>query len=57
MTFEEIRLCPTTFVFSGEHGVHESIFRSYQILELVKGYLRRGVPSDVVLEIIEELEA
>ena len=55
MTFEEIRLCPTTF--SGEHGVHESIFRSYQILELVKDYLRRGVPSDVVLEIIEELEA
>ena len=34
--------------------VHESMLKSYQVLEKVKDYLKRGVPADVILELIEE---
>lgn len=35
---------------------HESVLRSYHILQKVKDYLQDGVPHKVILEIIEELE-
>ena len=56
--FEEIRQTPTTITEwpVGASGIHESVLRSYQILMLTKDYLRRGVPADVLLEIIHELE-
>jgi hypothetical protein len=37
-------------------GWHESLFRSYQILERVKWLLERGTPSAVVLELIAVME-
>lgn len=37
-------------------GWHESLTRSYQILEKVKDLLRKETPQDVILEIIEECE-
>lgn len=58
MKWSEIRVKPSTIkrVPKGCTGVHESILRSYQILEKVKDYLKRGVPADVILELIEEAE-
>jgi hypothetical protein len=35
---------------------HESLLRSYWILELAKEYLSSGVPHKIILEIIEELQ-
>lgn len=35
---------------------HESLLRSYHILDKVKDYLQDGVPYKVILEIVEELE-
>lgn len=37
-------------------GVHESIFRSYHILEKAKWMLQEGTPPQVVLDLIEEME-
>ena len=37
--------------------VHQSSLRAYRILEKVKDYLARGVPVDVMLELVEEMEA
>lgn len=37
-------------------GWHESLFRSYQILEKVKIYLRGGMPGEFVYELIETME-
>ena len=37
-------------------GIHESVFRSYQVLEKVKEYLRKGYPAEVILELIEVME-
>ncbi len=36
--------------------VHESIFRSYHILDAVKRFLIHGVPNNIILELIEEME-
>ena len=41
----------------GSKGVHESTLRAYQILERTKDFLKRGVPQDIVLELIEEMES
>ena len=38
-------------------GNHESLYRSYHILQLVKNWLNDGVPSKVILETIYELES
>jgi hypothetical protein len=35
---------------------HESLYRAYQILELVKELLLLGTPSEVVLAILVEFE-
>jgi hypothetical protein len=41
----EIGKQPTTV-----NRMHESIFRAYAILDLVRDLLRRGTPGDVVLD-------
>ena len=41
---------------TAEDNLHESLFRSYHILEKVKDYLHRKVPDDVIIELIEEME-
>ena len=38
-------------------GIHESLFRSYRILEVAKEYLEKGTPTEVVLEVIHFLES
>lgn len=53
MTLFEIASYPTC---SELPNSHESMTRGYHILALVKDYLRRGVPADVISEIVEELE-
>jgi len=57
-TWTHIRTLPTsvTEVPRECSGVHESCLRSYQILEKVKEYLVRGVPADVILELVVEAE-
>jgi len=52
----EIRECPTVLEVNSNQKYHESIFRSYQLLEKVKELLARKVPSDVILEIIRDTE-
>jgi hypothetical protein len=58
MNISEIRNRPTCVdsVPVGCSGVHESTLRAYQILEKAKDFMRRGTPSDVVLELIAEME-
>lgn len=41
----------------GEGKFHESIFRSYHILRKVIEYLERGVPADVILELVKEMNS
>jgi len=59
MDIASIRGFPTLIekIPAGSAGVHESVFRVFQILEKTKDFLRRGVPNDVVLELIEEMES
>ena len=59
MKIADIKLQPTVIVdTSGQsNGFHESLLRSYQILEKVKELLRKEVAPSVVLEIIEDIEA
>ena len=40
------------FVDGGSGGVHASVMRSYQALELVVGWLHAGVPTSVVLMLV-----
>jgi len=51
MDINQIRELPTHIA-----GNDESMLRSYQILETVKGYLKNKVPSDTILELIGEME-
>lgn len=57
MKISEIKNFATTLGTGPNSGrYHESIFRSYQILEKVKELLRLGTPGEVVLEIIKDIE-
>lgn len=57
MKISEIKNFATTLGTGPNSGrCHESIFRSYQILEKVKELLRLGTPGEVVLEIINDIE-
>ena len=42
---------------SGCKGVHESVLRAYQILRKTKELCKKGVPTDVILELIELMES
>lgn len=55
MTLAEIRERPTHS--NGVHKMHESVMRSWGVLEKTKELLRRGAPADVILEIIDDLQA
>ncbi len=46
---------PTTLRIN-KHGYHESLFRSYHILNKVKELLSKNTPQEVILEIIAEIE-
>ena len=35
---------------------HESLYRSYHILRLVKQWLKDGVPAKTILQLVEEIE-
>lgn len=59
MTLAELRELPTT-IDTGPNGnrAHESIFRSYQMLQKVRGYLIAGgqpIPYPVLLEMIDDV--
>lgn len=58
MNIKSISKKPTSVcsIPAGCKGVHESTLRAYQILERVKGWLEKGVPADVILELIREIE-
>lgn len=62
--FDSIRRAPETLeadylhtvLQGGASGVHESVTRSYRILKYAKELLAKGVPGEVVLELIDFLE-
>ena len=51
MKVSDIAKCPTV-----QDNVHESMYRSFQILDKVKYWLREGMPTKLVLELIDEME-
>jgi len=55
-SISEMPTCVET-IPAGCKGVHESTLRAYQILKKVKNFLERGVPQDVILELVEEMES
>ena len=58
MTLNEIRQKPTT-IDTGENSrrVHESILRSWHIVEKIKELLELNTPAEVILELIEDLKS
>ena len=54
MTIAELAEWPTT-LDTGPNGtrVHESVLRSYQVLQKAREWLMKGTPPDVVLEMID----
>lgn len=49
---EQIRNMPTVI-----DGNHESLYRAYHVLDKVKEWLRLRTNQDVILELVEHLEA
>ena len=57
MEISKIREMPR-FFNAVEHGnCHESLLRAFHIVDKVKHLLKLGTPTEVVLEIIAEIEA
>lgn len=54
MNLESIKNLPTTY--EGENRVHESIFRSYHILEYVMTLVERGVDKVTIKELVDYLK-
>lgn len=52
MNLFEIAKMPTVI-----NQTHESVLRSYHILQKVKDYLQTEVPYKVILDIVDELES
>jgi len=50
MMLEEIRELPTL-----SNNIHESVFRSYHILNKVLELIERGDSKETILEIVEDL--
>ncbi len=57
MKISKIKDFPSSLCVSSSHNYHESLFRSYQILEKVKVLLELETPPQVILEIIDEIES
>lgn len=51
MRLSDIAKIPTTV-----NKVHESVYRSYHILNKVADLLHKGTPAQVVLELIAEMQ-
>ena len=62
MKLNEIRKQPTTTgemirdVGERDPRIHESVFRSFHIVDKIKELLKKGTPPDVLIEIIEDLQ-
>jgi len=56
MNIFDISSMPTSITINNPGSYHESIFRSYHVLNRVKEYLEKEVPYDVILELIEVME-
>ena len=56
MTISEIKEMPTSFVDSEKGKCHESVLRSFQIVEKVKQMLLRKDSHETILEIINECQ-
>ena len=56
MRIIDIAKMPTVITKVSGNGMHESLLRSFQILEKTKELLVKGTPTKVVLMLIEEME-
>lgn len=56
MNIFEIRAKPTLFKDAQRGMSHESVLKSFQILQHVKGMLKRGDSHQTILEVIEVCE-
>lgn len=57
ISFSEIKLFPQTFTSKNSSvDAHESVLRSFQILERVKVMLKRNDSNETILDVINELE-
>ena len=54
MNIESIKNMPSTYEEGGK--VHESIFKSYHILEYVLMLVERGVDKETIKEMVEYLK-
>jgi len=59
VTLAEIRAMPTVIrgIEAGATGAHESLLRSYHIVQKVQELLVQETPPAIILEIIEDLRA
>jgi hypothetical protein len=55
MTLEEIRQMPTTYQDSSRGPCHESLLRSFHIVNKVSELLAHNTPAPVIQEIINDL--
>lgn len=55
MTFQEIREFPTTFIGANGGRHHESLLRSYQILQKVKELCAIECPHSLIVEMIDDM--
>jgi hypothetical protein len=55
-TIQGIRDIPNCYVNESGQLCHESLLQAWNILQKVKSYCLRGVPSDVLLELIEAMQ-
>lgn len=56
MTLDEIRKTPTIIDTGANSGrVHESVLRSFFILEKVQELLTKQTPAEVILELIADM--
>lgn len=53
MNISEIKKFPVRYIDKTNGETHESMLRSYQVLQKVKQMLSRGDSQDTILEVIE----
>ena len=53
---KDLRLSQIAHASTVHNNVHESVFRSYQVLALVRELLEKGTPGDVVLGLLGEID-
>lgn len=56
MDISRIKSFPKQFLADNNQCCHESVFRSYQILEAAKEMLHRGDSSETILAFIKYIE-